>query len=413
MSSAHTPTLLKLLRAAVSGGTAAWPETRDWPGVYAAALRHGVAPFLYATVAPAERAEARPPEELLARWRALHLAVLARQMRIERQAAIVLRAFAGAGVRALPLKGLWLASHVYPSPGQRPMCDMDWLVQPERFAPAAQALQELGYTAAEALTRTDYNYDVTFRHPQGDCQVELHWQMGSRTQELGPLPGLDTLWQRTERGALGGEACECISPEEHLALLIYHLVHHRFSLSLRAWLDLALLLRHIAARGLHVGAYREAVEHWNLRRAAPLLLLTTADLLGAGLTDALAAVLPVGDWGRTQRDALAEFALSDPEQDGAVPAEGTWVEFRRRGPFARMRLLWRRIWMPREFMRRQYPEATTTAGLLRAYLERSWGLVIRNGGMLWRLLRGETTLKRRLSQSARRLALARWALGSD
>jgi hypothetical protein len=336
---------------------------------------------------------------------------VAQQVCHERQAAMLLRAFREAGIRCLPLKGLWLAAQVYPEPGQRPMCDIDLLVQPEQFEVAAVIMQRLGYAAFGTAARTAFDYDVVFRHPEWTSPVELHWQMGSRAQELGPLPDLRPLWQSAVAGRLAGEECEWPAPEEHLALLVYHVVHHRFTLPLRAYLDLALLLRHFAASGFAPTVYRAAAGHWNVRRALPLLLLTTADLLGEELTRPLAAVLPAdAGWARRQRDEAAACVLDEESGRGGLRAEGTWVDFRRRGMLARARLLWSRVWMPPEFVLRDRPRAGGRAGLAWAYLKRAWGLAVRNRVMLLRLLRGDADLRRRLALGERRIDLARWAL---
>ena len=48
-------------------------------------------------------------------------------------------------VRFLPLKGLHLAHHVYPSPALRDMGDIDLLVRPADLCGAHEALARLGY----------------------------------------------------------------------------------------------------------------------------------------------------------------------------------------------------------------------------------------------------------------------------
>ncbi len=400
------------LRAALAGQPLPSARASAWEGLLGAARRQGVAPFLLPHVARL-RGAAAPPAAVLEEWRALYRLQVALQARREVQAAQILRALRQAGICCLPLKGLWLAACVYPEPGQRPMSDIDLLVQPERFEAAAAVLLSLGYAARGPLARTDFNRDVGFVHPDGVAPVELHWQMGSRTQELGPLPELRPLWQSAVAGRLGGEVCAWPAAEEHLALMAYHVVHHRFTLPLRAYLDLALLLRYFATEGLDAAAYHAALDHWHVQRAAPLLLLTAADLLGGRLTQPLAAVLPRdADWGRRQRAQAAAFVLDEAGRE-AVTAEGTWVEFLRRSRLARARLLWSRLWMPRAFMRQRHGAPGGGAGLAWAYLKRAWELAALNRGILLRLLRGDAALRRRLSLGEQRIALARWALGAE
>src|SRR5438105_2268443 len=57
-----------------------------------------------------------------------------RQQAIQCQLVEILDACRPAGIEPLVLKGAYLAAHIYPQPGLRPMNDIDLLVRPEALA---------------------------------------------------------------------------------------------------------------------------------------------------------------------------------------------------------------------------------------------------------------------------------------
>jgi Uncharacterised nucleotidyltransferase len=109
-------------------GAAEWAEARH------AALVHGVAPLLAASLEGGDAWAALAPE-LRAycveqrRLNGLRIAALRADL------AAILGVAAAAGVAALPLKGAVLVERSYAEPGLRPMADLDLLVRPAARSP--------------------------------------------------------------------------------------------------------------------------------------------------------------------------------------------------------------------------------------------------------------------------------------
>ncbi len=404
-------TLKQLLCCSLGTGSLPPRGSTDWPRLLWLARRQGVAGYLYPWVR-GHAAGLAPDPAVLAEWHGLYLRAVAKHTRIMQQAADVARAFREDGIRCLPLKGLWLAETLYPFPGQRNMSDMDWLVRDDDVERAVERLRALGYRTSKPIVRTAYTSDVAFRHPEWRCPIELHWHLGSRRFELGPLPDIDATWNQTVPGRIAGEICEVLTVEEHLALLVYHLAHHRFSLPLRAYLDLALLLRFFKEHPPEVQALESACARWHVTRAAPLTLLTTMDFFALDAGEPLARWLPSDpNWEIGRRRELAAFMTALDTDPGGMPAESTWVALRQRPFRSRPAFLLRRIFMPAEFVRNERGGKGHGAGLSGAYARRAVYLARRHAGTLWRLLRRDPALRRQLADSEKRLDLTRWSLG--
>lgn len=399
-------TALRLLLGA--GGRVRAPGAFDWAPLIAAAASHGVAPFLYAHLDRLPPACGRPDAPLLRAWRDETLRVVRRQATLERQAGELLHALDARGIRALPVKGIWLAERVYEQPWQRPMCDLDLLVPPDDVAAATAVLETLGYRAVEAGDAGRFDYQRAFRHAARLGEVELHWQFGSETMPLVPRPNLEGSWRAAVRGTLAGAPCWHLPPEGQLVLLCYHLVHHGFELPLRAYLDLALLQRRFAGQ-LSATRGGELAGEWGVTRAAALLLLTTADLFAAAPAAVLAAWLPSSSWEPGRREQLVAW-LRDFGCAAGVHGADSLLAFRDAGWSGRLGLALRRIARPPAFMRYRYGEACRRGGLPLAYLQRARDLLRRNRALLGGLLRHEPETERRLDAVQARRELTRWAV---
>ena len=105
----------------------------------------------------------------------VHLHLLAR----------VLRAFNGAGIPVMPLKGPLLSLELYGDAGIRQSGDLDVLVAPEQIHDAWKCLHELHWVDEfnnRTLTRRErefklrHNHHLAFAHASPGCKLELHWR---------------------------------------------------------------------------------------------------------------------------------------------------------------------------------------------------------------------------------------------
>ena len=397
--------LMQFLRATLAGRT---PESvADWPMLLQQAVLHGVAAFLYPTLAGAETPL---PEAVRSRWRQHALAAAADTVLREAQTRELLYTLAEAHICVVPLKGIWLAEHIYAEPDQRTMSDIDILVPPADLARARDVLAGLGYTPhgiTASLTSDCEQVFICTRHAR---PLELHWQVGMA--DLPPLhrPEISGLWQRLAQETLLDAPIRALCPEEHLVLLAYHILHHRFQLPLRGYLDLILLGRFL---GNHLNRMKlnAIAAEWGMALALPRVIAITYDLFDQHLPAPLADWMTAAD--AAQRAQAIRIILLSAAQP-LLQAEQTLLAFQRRRTFARLTLLLQRIFVSRDYLRREYPCARWGVGLPLAYLLRTTDLLRRNARVVCQTLQHDPDLGQQLDQADARDQLLHWALsGAD
>lgn len=110
----------------------------------------------------------------------------------QRAYAAVLDGLAGAGVRAIALKGFVLATECYPAPELRSYFDLDVLVRPEELPNAASGLRALGFEQKEVQSRTGLLIPISEERKQG-YQDELQHlaEFTRRDEETGQVMSVD------------------------------------------------------------------------------------------------------------------------------------------------------------------------------------------------------------------------------
>ena len=113
------------------------------------------------------------------------------------------------GRRALVLKGVPLALKLYGTLDARGVGDIDFLVAPPDFRPAAECLARLGYVPVggtlERLMPRGYEAsrrDIVFRHPQLPGEVEIHQRFAANRLRL--ETDFDRLWRARETTHVAG-----------------------------------------------------------------------------------------------------------------------------------------------------------------------------------------------------------------
>jgi hypothetical protein len=193
------------------------------------------------------------------------------------------------GVRAFLVKGIAHAGVLYPDPAERPMHDIDLLVEPRALPDAIRGMHALGFSSASRpRARSGYYHAVTL--VRGDMLVELHrgivqhGRTGIRMAEL---------WRRAlPEPALPG--AERLEPIDDLLVTCLHVARHELHVPAINYVDVARALERRDAsdlRELEARARRYGVG----RPLAAVLAMT--ELLRAGATGrpasgGLALVLP-------------------------------------------------------------------------------------------------------------------------
>jgi hypothetical protein len=168
------PMLLALACGTPSDDAIAAVTASEWAEIDYLAEQHRLRPWLF------ERwSGATVPPEIIARWRDSRrlagMVALAQRSDLLTMA----RLLSDAGIRAVALKGPWLAWYAYPSPALRPMNDIDLLVAPEQAMAAYELLLAAGYKQARAYeTSPEHALSHDWHLPQlaspDGMVVELH-----------------------------------------------------------------------------------------------------------------------------------------------------------------------------------------------------------------------------------------------
>lgn len=194
----------------------------NWPEFPDLAEAHGLAPLAHLHLA---RAGVAPPVEV--QQRLFGLATLHRTANAARFdfLAAILDAFEAASIRVLVLKGSALAHILYPSPGLRPIGDIDLLVDGRDALRAQSVLGSLGFEAPKQPTDRRF---VSHQHlPPAFLvrnglfvQVEIH-----RDALSADTPGsmlLERTYDRRQAFVVGGRTAYAFGHEE----MLHHLARH-------------------------------------------------------------------------------------------------------------------------------------------------------------------------------------------
>ena len=217
-----------------SAQIAGWPSDNfNWQEFLRQAEHHGVLALAARNLL--DHAPSLPPE-IQRTLESAYAANFRRGLWFAAELKRIAQHLAQKGVRAIPYKGPVLAQSAYGDLALRSFSDLDLLISPAGFAPAKNALAELGYQPSKPLTPAierlwlKTGYERSFDGPGGKNIVELQWA---------PLPffyavdpgdfRFDDLWARAGHIVLGGgndSGVPCLSPEDSLLALCLHAAKH-------------------------------------------------------------------------------------------------------------------------------------------------------------------------------------------
>jgi len=403
-------TLIACLRGAFNGTPPNVSlEAADWPAVFRQAREQGVDAYLYpwlaAQLPKLFAAPADAPDSAPAAWRARFLETLPHTALRRRQLAEILAALAGARIDVMVLKGAWLGETVYDDPAQRTMSDIDLLIRADDRDACHACLLNLGYTARADALHNRFAYDQAYVHSSHRDFVELHWHVTSDMDGKTPVPDIAAIWRETVPAVFLGHPVRALPPADQLAHLVQHMLHHLFAAPLRAYVDIALLVRKHG--DLAPAALAAAGARWKTGSGIPFTLWLASGLLGVPLPPALRAFAPEP---AESRRAQAVQALFDLPTAHARGGETTLLRFKGASPSGRLRLVLSRIFMPRPFLVLHYPCARHACALPLAWLRRACDLRRQNRARIKAMLTPGTAEERLLRNAASRADLTDWLL---
>lgn len=278
----------------------------QWGAVVSLAQQQGVAPMLYERLRVAGLLE-RLPAEVSERLRRVYLSNLARSTHMLAELGRVLGALDRGGVRAIPLKGAYLAQAVYGNPALRALGDLDLLVSRRSLGRAAVVLDGLGYDvrAWRGPVSDEWHEMLPIRCRETRTSLDVHWCPVLEGEDTGRV--VRELWASSRPAQVAGQAVRTLADEELLLALMWHWVYaDRLCGDLRNLVDLATLLdRRPALDWARVLALAEA-RGW--ARGLALALQATAGWLGAPVPASVLAALPM-DPARLAR--IADLFVAD------------------------------------------------------------------------------------------------------
>ena len=216
--------------AAVFAPPAGVPGGLDADRLLALAAAHGLTPLLHRHL---EEAGYRGcPEGLRERLRESMRGRTVRAFALVSELAALIRAFAAAGIPAVPFKGPSLALAAYGSFGMREAVDLDFLLPKALVKAAGDLLLARGYVPerdlppAEEAAQFRVFCDRKYLLPARGLAVELHWDVVPRFFCFS-LP-FEAVRPRLRSFTVAGESTRVLGTEDLLLALSVHGAKHCF-----------------------------------------------------------------------------------------------------------------------------------------------------------------------------------------
>jgi hypothetical protein len=319
----------------------------DWNGFIHLAEHHGVLALVAGDVL--DRSEV--PVEIKQSLHSFYATNVKRSLWLAAELTAILDHFAKKGVSAIPYKGPVLAQSAYGNLALRTFHDLDLLIPPAQFAPAKNALAEIGFDPSQALSppverfymRT--GYERSFDGAAGRNMVELQWDLLPRFYAVDCSAAgmsVDALLARSGRISLGAAEVPCLSPEDSLLALCLHAAKHLWARLI--WVaDISATLRSVE---IDFDAVAHRARAMGITRIVAVSLRLAEQLLHAQLPDAARQlitrhpeelILTNEFVARLTRSATYDFESAD-----------YFLKIRRlrERPSDRWRYLWRLLWTP-------------------------------------------------------------------
>lgn len=150
-------------------------ETIAWPQLTTLARQQHLAPLLFWALKETDSFGRVPPVHASGLAAAYNV-TLARNIRLQQHYAELSSLFSRNGIAHCPLRGIDWAFSLYPSPGLRPMSDVDLLVSPQCAGPARTVLARNGYSHLPQERFFPHHDIVT----KSGVVFEIHFHLANR-----------------------------------------------------------------------------------------------------------------------------------------------------------------------------------------------------------------------------------------
>jgi hypothetical protein len=193
------------------------------------------------------------------------------------------------------------------------------------------------------------------------------------------IPEIAPVWERSAAATLHGSSVRRLPPEDTLTYLVQHILHHHFALSLKSYVDIALLLIR-EAESIDPQRLARAAADWKIGRAVPFVTALVHRLFAIPLPPGLDS-LSAADQALLQSACAALFNLP---QAATRTREFYLLQLREASPVGKLKVILGRIFMPQSYMTLRYPYARSAILLPCAWLARAVTLTRQTAGQVLR-----------------------------
>ena len=329
-----------------------------------------------------------------------------RNLDLAAQARLLTTALAARSIPVVFLKGIVLACTVYDMPALREMNDLDLLVRPEHLHPVATMLESIGYRpmtriVGETADGPEEHHLPGFLKP-GCAKVEVHWNLANPGKPFSISP--EALWARAVPFTVAGVSAWSLSNEDLLLHLCLHASYlHQFYFGLRPSCDIASVID-LHGSSLNWNAVIERATQWRWRRGVYLSLYFSKQLVAAPVpADVLKALQP-SDLPENIIEAALGQIFTDRELARMVTQP--FAEFvTNPSPWNKAKVLWRRIFLPRNDLARKYSLPARSMKVYLFYPRRLLDVLGRHKSNFGKILKDDPGMKGFVN---RRQAIVSW-----
>ena len=381
----------------------------EWQSMVDLARVQGVLPIICYRLKEKNMREIVPAEiwqQITRKYRRTTL----RNMKLLRELHRIVKALDEAEIPVVALKGAYLSSIVYPDMGLRSMSDLDLLIPSGDVLRAAAIVEAQGYQ----FTREIDSHDVEFLHlhhlPQmvkeGGLRVEIHGRLTRQDEPWDCDPQI--WWQEVQTVEINGLAVKVLSPIDLVLHLCIHISYnHRFSIDLKHYYDLVVLLQFMSTDLDWDKLIKRAYLHgWG--EGVLMVFKIAQSLFNLALPEEFTDRLDPGESYKKFIDfALIEMWKSPDKNNTFFSREVAEFQFQT-GIWAKIDYMRQRIFIPKGLMAQKYPVPVSSLRIYFYYIVRVKDLFCRHLQSLRQMSEGDNA---RITEATRKYELWHWLNG--
>jgi hypothetical protein len=307
----------------------------------------------------------------------------------------------------IPLKGAYLAEHVYGNIAVRPMRDVDLLVRQEDLWGVEELMKEMSYIRTIPGKDEYVGRHVGYGHNQLGLKVDIHFDLIE--DSLGPRMDIRSLWNRTKPGTVAGGGVAVMSPEDLLLHLCIHASDHVFEMGLRLVCDITEVLRHYQME-INWLWIQQRAHIWQVNNCVYVSLWLAKMLLDAPIPENWLEALKSQDADQhyltlAKNHLFASVEKTDQPSEGSHKLIMVWSS---KNMLDKLAIIFRRIFLSRQVMAMKYHVQPNSLRIFLYYPVRLKGLLQHNGRFGWHLIRHEAQSDSRAEGLGEVDALRNW-----